>query len=109
LKARPLLRIRYGSFSVFQFLFSTSTFRVPHFCLFSFSLFQLFSIYPRVGIFLLLPGTILLIITGLLGLKAAHRRINLRRVLIIILVAVAISCVIWLVLNHASQPPSPDE
>jgi hypothetical protein len=62
-----------------------------------------------VGIVLLLLGTVLLIIIGLLGLKAAHRRLKPRRVLIVILVAVAISCVIWLWLNHASQPPSYDE
>jgi membrane protein DedA with SNARE-associated domain len=62
-----------------------------------------------VGIFLLLPGTILFIICGLLGLKAAHRRLKPWRVLIVILVAVAITCVIWLLLNHVSQPPSPDE
>jgi hypothetical protein len=62
-----------------------------------------------VGILLFLLGTILLIIGGLLGLKAAHRRLKPRRVLIIVLVAVAISGVIWLVLNKISQPPSHDD
>lgn len=61
------------------------------------------------GIFLLLLGTILLIIIGLLGLKAAHRRLKPRRVLIVILVAVAITWVISLLLNHASQLPAPEE
>jgi membrane protein DedA with SNARE-associated domain len=62
-----------------------------------------------VSVLLLLPGTILLIVAGIMGLKAAHRRINTRRVIVIVLVAVAISCVIWFVLNKVSQPPSPDD
>jgi hypothetical protein len=61
------------------------------------------------ALLLFLPGTILLVISGLICLKSAHRRIKPRRVVVIVLIALAISWLIWSILNHVSQPPSPEQ